>query len=64
MYLFMFGLGLMLGVGLCSLEGKAQSPFLDFGAVPDLEQRQQLQQWHVEKEIRNGRSPYTTNPCE
>lgn len=64
MYLFMFGLGLTIGVALCSLESNAQSPFLDFGAVPDLEQRQQLQQWYTEKEIRNGRNPYAPKPCE
>lgn len=55
---------LVAGFVLGSVSVFAQSPFLDFGAVPDLEQRQQLQQWYVEKEIRNGNNPYTSKPCE
>lgn len=42
----------------------AQSPFLDFGAEPNLETRQEIQEWYMEKEIRNGNNPYTFNdPC-
>lgn len=63
MYLLMFGLGLTLGVAFCSLEGKAQSPFLDFGAAKQ-EDRPEIQQWYLEKEVRAGRNPYTDNPCQ
>lgn len=52
------------GFILGSVSVFAQFPFLDFGAVPDIEQRQQLQQWYTEKELRNGRNPYTSKPCE
>ena len=55
---------LLGGFVLGSVSVFAQSPFLDFGAVPDLEQRQQLQQWYTEKEIRNGNNPYALKPCE
>jgi hypothetical protein len=41
----------------------AQSSF-DFGAVPDQRLRSEIQQWWVEKEIRNGNNPYTQKPCQ
>lgn len=39
----------------------AQSPFLDFGAAKQ-EDRQDIQQWYIEKEIRAGSNPYGNNP--
>lgn len=55
---------LLGGFILGSVSVFAQSPFLDFGTIQDQDLRNQLQQWHTEKEIRNGRNPYTTKPCE
>lgn len=39
----------------------AQSPFLDFGAARQ-EDRAEIQQWYLEKEIRAGNNPYVNNP--
>lgn len=55
---------ILCGFILGSVSVFAQSPFLDFGAIQDQDLRNQLQQWYTEKEIRNGRNPYTTTPCE
>ncbi len=53
------------GFVLGSISVFAQSPFLDLGAVPDQTLRGEIQQWWVEKEIRNGNNPYAPrNPCQ
>lgn len=58
MKLSWFLAGLILG----STSLFAQSPFLDFGAAKQ-EDRQDIQQWYTEKEIRAGNNPYNPRPC-
>lgn len=41
----------------------AQSPFLDFGAARQ-EDRAEIQQWYIEKEIRAGNNPYGHSPYQ
>jgi len=52
-----------VGFALGSTSIFAQSPFLDFGAIPDVQKRQEIQQWWIEKEILNGRNPFAESPC-
>jgi hypothetical protein len=58
-------LGFVAGFVFGSVSLFAQTPLLDFGAIPDIQQRGEISQWWIEKEIRNGRNPYApSNPCQ
>lgn len=59
MKLSWFLAGLILG----STGVYAQSPFLDFGAARQKD-RAEIQQWWIEKELRNGNNPYGNNPYQ
>ena len=57
-------LGFFAGFVFGSASLFAQTPLLDFGAIPDIQKRSEIQQWWVEKEIRNGSNPFMQKPCQ
>jgi hypothetical protein len=57
---FISGVAVGYGINSCA---QAQSSFLDFGTITDQKKSSEIQQWWVDKEIRNGRNPFVENPC-